>query len=78
MQLNSTQLAHLQAQLATLSRTIAGLQRELKTPASPPATVVAVRPLLPGYRLFGQDFTARNANDILVALFRHLTAVLKL
>jgi hypothetical protein len=77
MQLNSTQLANLQAQLATLSRTIAGLRRELKAPASPPATAVpvpvrpTVRPQFPGYRLLGQEFTARNANDILVALFRH-------
>jgi hypothetical protein len=71
MQRKSSQLVTLQAQLAVLSRTIAEIQRELK--AAPPARAAAgaVRTGAPSYRLLGQEFLARNANDTLVSVFRH-------
>lgn len=73
MQLDSAQLATLQVQLAVLNRTIAELQRGLKAqpPAPAPAPRAVAQPPCSGYRLFGQDFATRNANDTLVALFRH-------
>lgn len=71
MQLDSLQLESLRTQLATLTRTIADIERGLKPAPQETAPRTSTKPQSPGYRLFGQDFSTRNANETLVALFRH-------
>jgi hypothetical protein len=63
-------LTSLRAQIAALNHTLDGLQRDLRAPEpARPAKPVPVRQA-PGYRLFGQDFPARNGNDVMVSVFR--------
>jgi len=71
MQPDSRQLVTLKSQLAVLSRTISKLQRELEPPAPRPPSARAAHSIAPGYRLYGQDFAARNGNDILASVLRH-------
>lgn len=68
---DTVQLAELQHQLVALQRTIAGLQRGLEPPPPAPAPRPVSRPLVSGYRLFGQDFPTRFAKDTFVELLRH-------
>lgn len=71
MSLDTTQLVDLQNQLTALRRTIADVQRGLKTPPTPPRQRSTVKQSTNGYRLFGQAFQTRNANETLVMLLRH-------
>jgi hypothetical protein len=68
MPLDANRLTSLRAQIAALDCALDGLQRDLRAPEPMPQP----SPLrqAPGYRLFGQDFPARNGNDTLSSAFR--------
>ena len=73
MQLDANRLTSLRAQIAALNHTLDALQRDLRAPEPVPPPKPAPLRQAPGYRLFGQDFPARNAAETLTSVFRQLT-----
>ena len=72
MQLDANRLTSLRAQIAALNHTLDALQRDLRAPAPVPPPKPAPLRQAPGYRLFGQDFPARNGTDAMISVFRQL------
>lgn len=72
MQLDTHRLTSLRAQIAALNHTLDALQQDLRgpEPVRPPKPAPVWQ--VPGYRLFGQDFPARNATETLTSVFRQL------
>jgi hypothetical protein len=72
MQLDANRLISLRAQITALNHTLDDLQRDLRArePVPPPKPIPFREPA--GYRLFGQDFPARNGTETLISAFRQL------
>lgn len=70
MQLDANRLTSLRAQISALNHALDGLHRDLLAPEPVPSPKPVPLRQAPGYRLFGQDFPARNGTDTLISVFR--------
>ncbi len=63
----------LRAQVAEFNRTLGKMERALEGQPSPRTTTVLCLPVEveTGYELWGQRFSARNGNEVLVSILRH-------
>lgn len=63
----------LRAQVAELTRTLGRMERQLERQQLPRTPVVVSLPVGAeiSYELWGQRFSARNGNDVLVSILRH-------
>jgi hypothetical protein len=69
----SNTIRSMRVQVAELTRTLGKMERQLERQQSPRTPTVVSLPVGAevGYELWGQRFTARNGNEVLVSILRH-------